>query len=91
MTNYDRNEAEILRRESERTGKYPSISFRKYDTSLEGFVVIPVKPEADEKTLAALGYSRVSAKEIRETKGLQRYPKLELFKISWQNLEEIHS
>ena len=58
MTNYNKEEAEILRRESERTSKYP-IDYSMYDTSLEGYVVIPVKPkENEEAILTELGYGK---------------------------------
>ena len=91
MTNYNKEEAEILRRESERTSKYP-IDYRMYDTSLEGYVVIPVKPkENEEAILTELGYVKVSQKEIEATKGLQRYRDKLLYKIPWKTLKEIHS
>lgn len=88
MTNYNKEEAEILRRESERTSKYP-IDYSMYDTSLEGYVVIPVKHE--EAILTELGYVKVSQKEIEATKGLQRYRDKLLYKIPWKTLKEIHS
>ena len=88
MTNYNKEEAEMLRRESGRTSKYP-IDYSMYDTSLEGYVVIPVKHE--EAILTELGYVKVSQKEIEATKGLQRYRDKLLYKIPWKTLKEIHS
>lgn len=80
-----------LSKETFRINKCPTIEFRMYDTSLPGYIVIPVKPrEGNEEILAGLGYERVSEKEIEENQGLRRYPKYDLYKISKEILQEIH-
>lgn len=81
---------ELLRKETERMNRVP-VGYSVYDTSLDGYVVIPVKPkESNQQILEEYEYEPVTDSEIQKAPGLRRYPKKELFKIKIEKLEEIH-